>query len=94
MSAQSKQKNAQTDSKGKSATTPAIILFGLDEYEKPKAAWFAQRDADLATKAAQQLQLNTLKITNAVPERPDRGIVGRPHAFGRRSAAARTPRHL
>jgi hypothetical protein len=68
MTTQSKTKDAKPASNGKAATNPAVILFGLDDYEKPKAAWFSERDAELAIKAAEQLHLNSLKISSAVPK--------------------------
>ncbi len=76
-----KDSNATTN--GKAANSPAVILFGLDDYEKPKAAWFNEREADLALKAADQLHLNSLKISSAVSkELLDALPPGRVHSSG------------
>jgi hypothetical protein len=40
------------------------ILFGIDEHGKPKAARFVEKHAPLAVKAAAQLQLQVLAITD------------------------------
>ena len=60
------------------------ILFGIDSRGKPKAARFGKEHADLAIKAATQLQLKVLasndpKIADLTAELP----VGRVHATGR-----------
>src|ERR1035441_10239763 len=47
-------------------TVPAIIVFGLDPTNKPKAATFPAHQVDLASKAASLMQLRVLKI-----DRPD-----------------------
>jgi hypothetical protein len=39
-------------------------LFGVDASGKPKAARFSDKDADLATKAASQLQLHVLPLSS------------------------------
>jgi len=76
-----KAKDAKTTSQPK--LTPALILFGLDEYEKPKAGWFDEKDAEIALKASQQLRLNRLKITTAIPKDVIEGLPqGRLHASG------------
>jgi hypothetical protein len=59
-------------------------LFGIDSRGKPKAARFGKEHADLAIKAATQLQLKVLasndpKIADLTAELP----VGRVHATGR-----------
>jgi hypothetical protein len=59
-------------------------LFGIDSRGKPKAARFGKEHADLAIKAASQLQLQVLacqdpKIADLTAELP----VGRVHATGR-----------
>src|ERR1700754_1995426 len=41
-----------------------IVLFGIGSDDKPQAALFSGRLCDLALKAAQQLKLNVLKVTN------------------------------
>jgi hypothetical protein len=61
-----------------------LVLFGIDSRGKPKAARFGKEHADLAIKAASQLQLQVLacqdpKIADLTAELP----VGRVHATGR-----------
>src|ERR1035437_9816058 len=55
---------ANADTAAKSA--PAIIVFGLDPTNKPKAATFPADQVDLANRAAGLMQLRVLKI-----DRPD-----------------------
>jgi len=66
-------------------TSPApVVLFGIDSHGKPKGARFGQKDADLALKAASQLQLNGLASNDPrVAEIVARLPVGRVHATGR-----------
>ena len=74
--------------KAKSSTVetlyPApIILFGMDSRGKPKAARFRKDHADLAVKAASQLQLQVLANDNPrIGEIAARLPVGRVHATG------------
>jgi hypothetical protein len=49
---------------GTADTAPAIIVFGLDQTGKSKAATFPAHQADLASKAARLMQLRLLKIDN------------------------------
>ena len=52
--------------KPKSATSPPIlILYGLDTDGRPRAAVFNAAQADLATKAAESLELQVLRIETA-----------------------------
>jgi hypothetical protein len=52
--------------KPKSATSPPIlILYGLDTDGRPRAAVFNATQADLATKAAESLELQVLRIETA-----------------------------
>ena len=66
-------------------STPApVVLFGIDSHGKPKGARFGKDHADLAIKAAAQLQLrvvvsNDPKVAELVTRLP----VGRVHATGR-----------
>jgi hypothetical protein len=66
-------------------TSPApIVLFGIDNHGKPKGARFGKDHADLAIKAASQLQLRVLASND--PEIADIATqlpVGRIHATGR-----------
>src|SRR6266702_4137930 len=43
---------------------PAVVLFGLDEAGKPRAASFPAAQAGLAIKAAERLKLHVLKVRN------------------------------
>ncbi len=66
------------------ASDPAVVLFGLDEGGKPKAARFADGHASLAEKAAKQLQLQIVRIVGpALIEVAARLPVGRIHTNGR-----------
>src|SRR6202040_2310897 len=61
-----------------------LVLFGIDSRGKSKGARFGKEHADLAVKAASQLQLQVLagndpKIAEIVARLP----VGRVHATGR-----------
>jgi hypothetical protein len=61
-----------------------LVLFGIDNRGKPKGARFGKEHADLAIKAATQLQLKVLasndpKIADLTAQLP----VGRVHATGR-----------
>jgi hypothetical protein len=61
-----------------------LVLFGIDNRGKPKAARFRREHADLAMKAATQLQLNVLASDDPnVAEIAARLPVGRVHATGR-----------
>jgi hypothetical protein len=61
-----------------------VVLFGIDSHGKPKGARFGKDHADLANKAASQLQLRVLasndpKVADLATQLP----VGRVHATGR-----------
>ena len=66
-------------------SSPApVVLFGIDSHGKPKGARFGRDHADLAIKAASQLQLRVLasndpKVADLATQLP----VGRVHATGR-----------
>jgi hypothetical protein len=45
------QKTTQRQTSSSSPVVP-VVLFGLDDHGKPKAARFPEKQADLATKAA------------------------------------------
>jgi hypothetical protein len=66
-------------------TSPApVVLFGIDSHGKPKGARFGQKDADLAIKAASQLQLKVLTSNDpTVAEIAARLPVGRVPGTGR-----------
>ena len=54
------KKNTQP---AEAAVTPAIIVFGLDESQRPHASWFSQEDAVLAEKAAGLMGMQVLRVT-------------------------------
>lgn len=61
-----------------------VVLFGLDENGKPKAARFSEPQADLATKAAAQLKLRVLPVSDAtIAELAAKLPSGRVHANGK-----------
>src|ERR1700704_4145749 len=61
-----------------------VVLFGVDDTGKPKAARFGEKQADLATKAAGPLNLQVLPVIGpAVVELAGRVPAGRIHANGR-----------
>ncbi len=54
----------------KSTSKPTkIVVFGLDEDSKPRAARFLEKEADAATKAATQLGLHIWRVT--IPSLPN-----------------------
>jgi hypothetical protein len=69
-----------------SATSSAVpvVLFGIDSRGKPKGARFGKDHADLAIKAASQLQLRVLASNDPkIADLANRLPVGRVHATGR-----------
>jgi hypothetical protein len=75
-------KGKQDQPNGNGST--AVIVFGVDEHGKPKAARFADNLAALATKAASQMHLGVLTVGSAdVEEIATRLPVGRIYANGR-----------
>src|SRR4030081_583661 len=76
------QKTTQRQTSSSSAVP--VVLFGLDDHGKPKAARFPEKQADLATKAAGLLKLHVLPIVGAsVSDLAGRIPAGRIHANGR-----------
>jgi hypothetical protein len=67
------------------ASSPSpVVLFGIDSNGKPKGARFGKDHADLAIKAATQLQLRVLTGNDPkLAEIAERLPVGRVHATGR-----------
>ena len=55
---QPQAKTAQAETK----PAPAIIVFGLDQGNKPRAAWFTADQVEHATKAADLMKLRVLKV--------------------------------
>jgi len=67
-----------------SATVAPVVLFGIDDRGKPKAARFGKDAASLAIKAASQLQLRVVPTDQPkVAEIAARLPVGRVHATGK-----------
>jgi hypothetical protein len=67
---------------------PILVVFGLDSEGKPRASRFADRDAELVTKAAALLGFRTAWITDqpcrAIAERlPDGNVFARGNGFVR-----------
>jgi hypothetical protein len=61
-----------------------VIVFGVDDQGKPKAARFAEKQAELATKAAAQLKLQVLAVTDSnIIELASRLPAGRIYSNGR-----------
>jgi hypothetical protein len=76
-----KATHQHTDS---SATQVPVVLFGVDDNGKPKAARFNDKHANLATKAAGHLKLHVLPIVGpVVADLAGRLPAGRIHANGR-----------
>jgi hypothetical protein len=67
-----------------SSSAAPVLLFGVDEHGKPKAARFPENQAQLATKAAGPLNLQVLPVLGAaVADLAGRVPAGRIHANGR-----------
>jgi hypothetical protein len=63
---------------------PAIVLFGLDDTDKPRAARFTGEDADLVAKAAALMKLAVCTATTPeLAEIAKKLPIGRLHASGR-----------
>lgn len=78
-----KAESDQPAGQAKGQSKPSLIVFGLDEYERPKAGWFADADAERANAAAQRAHLNTLKVGAGFPkDLLDALPPGRVHASG------------
>jgi hypothetical protein len=62
----------------------AYVLFGADEYAKPRAARFSAEDPDLLAKAAEAMHLRLVKVTDPdVAEIAATLPAGRLHANGK-----------
>jgi hypothetical protein len=66
-----------------SKNTQSVVLFGLDETGKPKAARFEAKQASLAAKAAAQLELQIVSVVGPLVDVAARLPAGRIHASGR-----------
>lgn len=63
----------QTDAAGSEPQRPTMIVFGLDEAQKPHASWFDEADAPLAEKAAGLMGMKILRLTSG----EQRGLAGK-----------------
>jgi hypothetical protein len=61
----------------------AYVLFGADEYAKPRAARFSAEDPDLLAKAAEAMHLRLAEVTEDLAEIATKLPAGRLHANGR-----------
>ena len=43
-----------------------LVVYGQDKAAKPRAAWFTEKDADAAKKAAAQLDLQVWEIVGPI----------------------------
>jgi len=67
-------------------TAPILVVFGIDGEGKPRASRFAEKDAELATKAAALLGFHTAWITDeagcAIAQAlPDGNVFARGNGF-------------
>jgi hypothetical protein len=72
-------------------TMPALVVFGLDPEGKPRAARFAEPDAELAVKAASLLGYRAVRISDAeiIEALPEGDVFARGNGFiGRVSRSA------
>jgi hypothetical protein len=54
--------------KGVNGTSASIIVFGVDEHDKPRAAVFQGKIADAARKAADQMKLRAIDTSTAAAQ--------------------------
>jgi hypothetical protein len=83
---QAKAANQVTSSKKSKSAKPTakFILFGADEYAKPRAATFSAEDPALVAKAAETMFVRLVQITDPeVAEIATRLPAGRLHANGK-----------
>ena len=62
MTSKSKPKPQAKSSPPEPRPAPAIIVFGLDQANKPRAASFSGGEVEAATKAAELMKLRVLKV--------------------------------
>jgi hypothetical protein len=68
----------------KTSEAPDIVLFGLDESRKPRAARFGSSHTNLAAKAAELMSLTACSVNSpALAEIAEKLPVGRMYANGR-----------
>lgn len=69
--------NAKKDAKG------SVIIFGLDDEPKPRAARYLEKDSQTASKIAAQLKLNVWKVTTpTLPDLVSKVPLGNPASVG------------
>jgi hypothetical protein len=80
--------NTKKDAKG------SVIIFGLDDEPKPRAARYLEKDAQAAVKIAQQLHLNVWKVTTTtLPDLVSKAPFGNPATIGW-AACPKVPREV
>jgi hypothetical protein len=68
----------------KPSEAPNVVLFGLDESRKPRAARFGSSHADLAAKAAELMSLTACRVSSpGLAEIAEKLPTGRMYANGR-----------
>ena len=73
-----------TKTKAPKITVKSYILFGADEYARPRAAKFATDDRELLAKAAEAMHLRLVEVTDPdVAEIATSIPAGRLHANGK-----------
>jgi len=73
-----------TTSGSEATEAKVIVLFGLDEHDKPRAAWFTDAKSDLVAKAAQLMGLKLCEVVSPeATEIAKKLPVGRLYANGR-----------
>jgi hypothetical protein len=78
------QAASPTKTKAPKAAVKSYILFGADEYAKPRAAKFAADDPELLVKAAEAMHLRLVEITEPEVAEIAAGLpTGRLHANGK-----------
>ena len=78
------QAASPTKTKAPKAAVKSYILFGADEYTKPRAARFAADDPELLVKAAEAMHLRLVEITEPEVAEIAAGLpTGRLHANGK-----------
>jgi hypothetical protein len=78
------QAASPTKTKAPKAAVKSYILFGADEYAKPRAAKFAADDPELLVKAAEAMHLRLVEVTEPEVAEIAAGLpTGRLHANGK-----------
>ena len=83
MTSKSKPKPQAKISQAEPKPAPAIIVFGADHANKPRAASFTGDEVEAATKAAELMKLRVLKV-----EGPPTGLVNWPTQSRRQACRA------